>query len=86
MVLKVDLQCEKCYRKVKKVLCKFPRESLFFSLSILFNFCVYNEREKRKLMGDLWYYLLDFVNKRNTRPDVRREEQPGDNQSGLLQS
>ncbi|KAK9942696.1 hypothetical protein M0R45_008347 [Rubus argutus] len=25
MVLKVDLQCEKCYRKVKKVLCKFPQ-------------------------------------------------------------
>ncbi|PRQ57347.1 putative heavy metal-associated domain, HMA [Rosa chinensis] len=24
MILKVDLQCEKCYRKVKKVLCKFP--------------------------------------------------------------
>ncbi|KAJ7974078.1 pollen-specific leucine-rich repeat extensin-like protein 1 isoform X1 [Quillaja saponaria] len=26
MTLKVDLQCEKCYKKVKKVLCKFPRE------------------------------------------------------------
>ncbi|XP_004293393.1 PREDICTED: FK506-binding protein 4-like [Fragaria vesca subsp. vesca] len=25
MVLKVDLQCEKCYKKVKKVLCKFPQ-------------------------------------------------------------
>ncbi|KAK9950571.1 hypothetical protein M0R45_006056 [Rubus argutus] len=25
MVLKVDLQCEKCYRKVKKALCKFPQ-------------------------------------------------------------
>ncbi|XP_062001310.1 protein PYRICULARIA ORYZAE RESISTANCE 21-like [Rosa rugosa] len=25
MILKVDLQCEKCYRKVKKVLCKFPQ-------------------------------------------------------------
>ncbi|KAJ0017935.1 hypothetical protein Pint_09432 [Pistacia integerrima] len=25
MRLKVDLQCEKCYRKVKKVLCKFPQ-------------------------------------------------------------
>ncbi|XP_044462241.1 late cornified envelope protein 4A-like isoform X1 [Mangifera indica] len=25
MVLKVDLQCEKCYRKVKKVLCSFPQ-------------------------------------------------------------
>ncbi|XP_044462250.1 protein PYRICULARIA ORYZAE RESISTANCE 21-like isoform X3 [Mangifera indica] len=25
MVLKVDLQCEKCYRKVKKVLCKYPQ-------------------------------------------------------------
>ncbi|KAJ0019003.1 hypothetical protein Pint_09447 [Pistacia integerrima] len=25
MVLKVDLQCEKCYRKVKKLLCKFPQ-------------------------------------------------------------
>ncbi|GAB4826466.1 hypothetical protein Ancab_033361 [Ancistrocladus abbreviatus] len=24
MVLKVDLKCEKCYKKVKKVLCKFP--------------------------------------------------------------
>ncbi|XP_044478685.1 cornifin-A-like [Mangifera indica] len=24
MVLKVDLQCSKCYKKVKKVLCKFP--------------------------------------------------------------
>ncbi|KAB2060312.1 hypothetical protein ES319_A10G008500v1 [Gossypium barbadense] len=25
MVLKVDLQCRKCYKKVKKVLCKFPQ-------------------------------------------------------------
>ncbi|ONI09716.1 hypothetical protein PRUPE_4G004900 [Prunus persica] len=25
MVLKVDLQCHKCYKKVKKVLCKFPQ-------------------------------------------------------------
>ncbi|XP_068323012.1 heavy metal-associated isoprenylated plant protein 5-like [Pyrus communis] len=25
MVLKVDLQCQKCYKKVKKVLCKFPQ-------------------------------------------------------------
>ncbi|XP_062010857.1 uncharacterized protein LOC133727269 [Rosa rugosa] len=25
MILKVDLQCEECYRKVKKVLCKFPQ-------------------------------------------------------------
>ncbi|XP_031273406.1 protein PYRICULARIA ORYZAE RESISTANCE 21-like [Pistacia vera] len=24
MLLKVDLQCSKCYKKVKKVLCKFP--------------------------------------------------------------
>ncbi|KAI9124844.1 hypothetical protein K1719_004171 [Acacia pycnantha] len=31
MRLKVDLQCEKCYKKVKKVLCKFPqiREQVF---------------------------------------------------------
>ncbi|GMY36639.1 protein PYRICULARIA ORYZAE RESISTANCE 21 [Fagus crenata] len=32
MVLKADLQCCRCYKKVKKVLCKFPRESLFLSL------------------------------------------------------
>ncbi|CAL9014989.1 unnamed protein product [Prunus brigantina] len=25
MVLKADLQCHKCYKKVKKVLCKFPQ-------------------------------------------------------------
>ncbi|XP_059439015.1 protein PYRICULARIA ORYZAE RESISTANCE 21-like [Corylus avellana] len=25
MVLKVDLQCRRCYKKVKKVLCKFPQ-------------------------------------------------------------
>ncbi|PRQ47658.1 putative heavy metal-associated domain, HMA [Rosa chinensis] len=25
MILKVDLQCEECYRKVKQVLCKFPQ-------------------------------------------------------------
>ncbi|GKV15248.1 hypothetical protein SLEP1_g26046 [Rubroshorea leprosula] len=24
MVLNVDLQCSKCYKKVKKLLCKFP--------------------------------------------------------------
>ena len=33
MKLKVDLDCAKCYKKVKKVLCKFPREfllSLFY--------------------------------------------------------
>ena len=28
MKLKVDLDCAKCYKKVKKVLCKFPREFL----------------------------------------------------------
>ncbi|TKY53922.1 proline-rich protein 2 [Spatholobus suberectus] len=27
MSLKVDLQCPKCYKKVEKLLCKFPRES-----------------------------------------------------------
>ncbi|XWS09199.1 hypothetical protein CRYUN_Cryun40dG0065400 [Craigia yunnanensis] len=25
MVLNVDLQCSRCYKKVKKVLCKFPQ-------------------------------------------------------------
>ncbi|XP_059438200.1 protein PYRICULARIA ORYZAE RESISTANCE 21 [Corylus avellana] len=25
MVLKVDLQCHRCYKKVKKILCKFPQ-------------------------------------------------------------
>ncbi|XP_044462243.1 uncharacterized protein LOC123193365 isoform X3 [Mangifera indica] len=25
MVLKVGLQCKKCYKKAKKVLCKFPQ-------------------------------------------------------------
>ncbi|MBA0865331.1 hypothetical protein Goshw_011197, partial [Gossypium schwendimanii] len=25
MVLKVDLQCRRCYKKVKQVLCKFPQ-------------------------------------------------------------
>ncbi|KAK4744250.1 hypothetical protein SAY87_010562 [Trapa incisa] len=25
MLIKVDLQCEKCYRKIKKVLCRFPQ-------------------------------------------------------------
>ncbi|KAL5560151.1 hypothetical protein UlMin_036362 [Ulmus minor] len=31
MVLKVDLQCCRCYRKIKKVLCKFPqiRDQIF---------------------------------------------------------
>ena len=34
MVLKVDLNCCKCYKKVKKVLCKFPGECLSLSPSI----------------------------------------------------
>lgn len=38
MKLKVDLDCAKCYKKVKKVLCKFPRE-LLLSFSLIF-FCV----------------------------------------------
>jgi hypothetical protein len=38
MLLKVDLQCHRCYKKVKKVLCKFPRESLSFPLSVVFFF------------------------------------------------
>ncbi|KAL6562329.1 hypothetical protein OROGR_003336 [Orobanche gracilis] len=28
MVLKVDLQCPCCYKKVKKILCKFPHDLL----------------------------------------------------------
>ncbi|XP_006584100.1 protein PYRICULARIA ORYZAE RESISTANCE 21-like [Glycine soja] len=28
MRLKVDLGCHKCYKKVKKILCKFPREKI----------------------------------------------------------
>jgi hypothetical protein len=28
--------------------------------------------------------VLNFVNKRNTRPDIRREAKHGDNQSGVL--
>ena len=36
MVLKVDLQCCRCYKKVKKVLCSIPGESLI--LIIKFNF------------------------------------------------
>jgi hypothetical protein len=29
MVIKVDLECEKCHKKIKKVLCRIPRECLF---------------------------------------------------------
>lgn len=36
MVLKVDLDCCQCYRKVKKVLCRFPRESLIAFSSLHF--------------------------------------------------
>lgn len=32
MKLKVDLECEKCYKKVKKLLTKYPRESFLFLL------------------------------------------------------
>ncbi|GMY36633.1 hypothetical protein FCV25MIE_31875 [Fagus crenata] len=39
MVLKVDLQCCRCYKKVKEVLCRIPRESLI--LTIKFNFFMY---------------------------------------------
>ncbi|KAM7262544.1 hypothetical protein ACFE04_000227 [Oxalis oulophora] len=28
MVIKVDLQCQKCYTKIKKILCKIPREEI----------------------------------------------------------
>ena len=28
MVLKVDLGCEKCHKKIKKLLCRYPGESL----------------------------------------------------------
>ncbi|CAK7323312.1 unnamed protein product [Dovyalis caffra] len=34
LVIKVDLECEKCQRKIKKVLCKIPREFLIPSSSI----------------------------------------------------
>ncbi|CAK7323315.1 unnamed protein product [Dovyalis caffra] len=34
MVIKVDLECEKCHKKIKKVLCKIPREFLILSSSI----------------------------------------------------
>lgn len=41
MKLKVDLECEKCYKKVKKLLGKYPREfitlaSSFFMLCTLY--------------------------------------------------
>ncbi|KAK3022651.1 hypothetical protein RJ639_045417 [Escallonia herrerae] len=29
MVLKVDLQCSRCYKKIKKILCKFPPQKKF---------------------------------------------------------
>jgi hypothetical protein len=40
MELKVDLQCCRCYKKVKKVLCKFPRESLSLSLCVCVCMCM----------------------------------------------
>lgn len=40
MVLKVDLKCRRCYKKVKKILCKIPREFLFLSLFSVF-LCTY---------------------------------------------
>ena len=47
MKLKVDLDCAKCYKKVKKVLYKFPRELLSFFLFL-------------KDSGEL-YYLFDII-------------------------
>lgn len=39
MKLKVDLECEKCYKKVKKLLGKYPREChhplLFFFMHVI---------------------------------------------------
>ena len=33
MLIKVDLQCYRCYKKIKKVLGRIPRESLFLKLN-----------------------------------------------------
>ncbi|KVG33796.1 hypothetical protein Ccrd_026488 [Cynara cardunculus var. scolymus] len=38
MILNVDLKCSCCYKKVKKLLCKFPRQFPSLSLSLLFPF------------------------------------------------
>ncbi|CAH1428492.1 unnamed protein product [Lactuca virosa] len=37
MILNVDLKCPCCYKKVKKVLCKFPRGKAIQSIEIVEN-------------------------------------------------
>lgn len=57
MKLKVDLNCYKCYKKVKKALSKFPRE--FFTL-ILFSAQFKSLRVETNLESK-WIRFLWFV-------------------------
>jgi hypothetical protein len=96
MVLKVDLQCHRCYKKVKKILCKIPRESLSLFLCNLSVVVIYlawllmkqQARRKGKGLSTFYIYMcvvvLNFVNKRNSRPEIRREAKHSGNQSGVL--
>ena len=89
MVIEVDLECSRCYKKIKKVLCKIPRESLFlkFNLSVYMNVqvCVFMWlKKKKKTKTELYILSVIFVNIRNTRPGIQREGKLGGNQSGML--
>ncbi|GMY36619.1 protein PYRICULARIA ORYZAE RESISTANCE 21 isoform X1 [Fagus crenata] len=55
MILKVDLQCHRCYKKVKKVLCRFPqiRDQVYNekeNLVVIKVVCCSPEKIKEKLI------------------------------------
>ncbi|KAF9679422.1 hypothetical protein SADUNF_Sadunf06G0013500 [Salix dunnii] len=73
MVIKVvDLGCEKCRKKIKKLLCKIPLPCMS---------CFYYQRKWLSFVD-----LMALMNNRNPEPDLCRGEKHSDNHCGVLLS
>ena len=74
MVIKVDLGCEKCHKKIKRVLCAIPRESFFFSLKTVLGLSCFYYLRKWLSFVDLMM-LINEQEKSRTRHMTRRKTQ-----------
>ncbi|KAL7244447.1 hypothetical protein ACSBR1_016656 [Camellia fascicularis] len=65
MVLKVDLQCSSCYKKIKKILCKFPLNWIIEQRSTTLNIIRGLDSPEQTIQLD----LLGFLRKAGLHED-----------------
>ncbi|KAL5575830.1 hypothetical protein UlMin_017529 [Ulmus minor] len=81
MVLKVDLQCSRCYKKIKRVLCKFPqiRDQVFDEKTntiVIKVVCCSPEKIKQKIICKAGDTLKSIEIKEPEKPKPKEPEKP----------